>query len=176
MSIAALERQLASVGDGSVEVKTYFTSLCETLAASMIGDPEQVVIAVTGPGGVVEPGVSLSLGLIVTELVINALKHAFPGGRHGTITVECAFPGPNWTLSVTDDGVGIPTDRRDAGAGLGTNIVRALARELGATIETAHANPGNRVTVARTAVALVPEFEPSGPSATPTPGASRPAA
>jgi two-component sensor histidine kinase len=117
MSVAALEHQLADVGDGGVEVRTYFTSLCESIAASLVGDREQIVIKVTGPGGVVDARVSLSLGLIVTELVINALKHAFPQERHGRITVDCLFPGPNWALIVSDNGVGAPRERRDTRVG-----------------------------------------------------------
>ncbi len=155
MSIAALEHQLADVGDGGMDVRTYFTRLCENISASMIGDRERIVIAVTGDGGVVDARVSLSLGLIVTELVINALKHAFPNERHGRITVECTFPGPNWALIVTDNGVGAPTDGRDVRTGLGTSIVQALATELGATVEVGPAYPGTRVTIARTAIALV---------------------
>ena len=76
MSIAALERQLAASGERSVELKTYFANLCDSIAASMIADSEQIALAVTGTGGVVDDRVSVSLGLIVTELVINALKHA----------------------------------------------------------------------------------------------------
>lgn len=176
MSVAALEHQLADVGDGGVDVRTYFTSLCENIAASLVDDRGQIVIAVTGSGGVVDARVSLSLGLIVTELVINALKHAFPEGRQGSITIDCVFPGPNYALIVSDNGVGVPTDRRDARVGLGTSIVRALAGELGATVEMAPAHPGTRVTVARTAISLVDELETSKASAMTTPAARRPAA
>ena len=155
MSVAALERRLADRGVGEVELRAYLAGLCESITASMVGDPGQVTVAVIGPGGVVDARTSLSLGLIVTELVINALKHAFPDGRHGAITVDCVFPGPNWTLAVSDNGVGVPTDQRDAHVGLGATIVRALAKELGATVEVESASPGTRVTVARTAIALV---------------------
>ena len=51
---------------------------------------------------------SVSLGLIVTELVINALKHAFPRHRKGEILVDYRADGAAWTLSVRDTGIGMP--------------------------------------------------------------------
>jgi len=98
--------------------------------------------------------VSVSLGLIVTELVINALKHAFPSDRSGKIKVDYRSHGPNWTLSVTDDGVGMPADAA-AKPGLGTSIVQALSGQLQAVIRVADAKPGTAVSIAHTQIAAV---------------------
>jgi len=155
MSVAALERLLAGSGDTSVELHAYFTSLCDSITAAMIGDTDQLSLVVEGSRGVVDSRVSVSLGLIVTELVINALKHAFPGHRPGKITVQCEFRGPNWTLLVTDNGVGMPADPALARPGLGTSIVQALAQQLSADIEITAAKPGVRVAITHTQVALV---------------------
>jgi two-component sensor histidine kinase len=155
MSVAALERQLAASGESTVELHAYFTALCDSIAASMIGDSGRLSLTVTGPGGVVEARVSVNLGLMVTELVINALKHAFPDGRAGAIIVDCDFRGPNWTLSVTDDGVGRPSDPAHIRAGLGTSIVQALAKQLLAVVEIEAAHPGTRVAITHTQIALV---------------------
>ena len=148
----------------------YFTQLCESIAASMIGETDQLSLAVTGFGGDVADRVSVSLGLIVTELVINALKHAFPDGRRGKITVDCDFRTPNWTLSVTDNGVGMPRDPVDVRPGLGTSIVRALAQQLLAVVDVGPADPGTRVAITHTQIALVGDSE--GPVATASPGLS----
>jgi two-component sensor histidine kinase len=88
----------------------------------------------------------------VTELVINALKHAFPDGRGGRIVVGYKVDGPNWTLSVSDDGVGMPTGAVRAKAGLGTSIVQALAKQLGAEVSVTDAKPGTSVCVCHSVV------------------------
>jgi two-component sensor histidine kinase len=154
MSVAAVERLLSTSESGDVEVHTYFTSLCESISASMIGDTDQISLAVEGGQGVVDARVSVSLGLIVTELVINALKHAFPDGRHGKIAVDYNFHGPNWILCVRDDGVGMPL-AAPTWTGLGTSIVQALARQLHASVEVTPEQPGTQVSIKHTQIALV---------------------
>ena len=153
MSIAALERQLAGSGDGEVDVGAYFRNLCDSIAASMIRDSQQLSLAVAGPCGVVEARVSVSLGLIVTELVINALKHAFPEGRCGKIVVDCDFRHANWSLTVSDDGVGMPVNPALVRTGLGTSIVEALAKQLEASVEIGPGRPGTRVVIAHRPIA-----------------------
>ena len=147
MSIAALQRQLSTSGGGNVELRAYFTQLCRSLGASMIADPNRLSLEVRVDDSVVEADVSVSLGLIVTELVINALKHAFTEERTGTIVVDYRSSGDDWTLSVTDDGIGVPTGDKAPKAGLGTGIVEALARNLQGEIEISDAGPGAAVTI-----------------------------
>jgi len=155
MSIATLQKQLAASRLGDVALRPYFTQLCESLSASMISDHDRQSIEVGGDGSVVLADVSVSLGLIVTELVINALKHAFPGGRRGTIKVEYNTHGPNWTLSVGDDGVGMPKVGAPAVAGLGTSIVESLAKQLKARVQIANARPGTMVSVSHVQIAVI---------------------
>ncbi|MDO8801944.1 sensor histidine kinase [Phenylobacterium sp.] len=164
MSVAALERLLSESTEREVQLQTYFISLCDSIAASMIADAEQISLIVTGEGGLVAAGASVSLGLIVTELVINALKHAFPEGRAGRIVVDCQVRGPNWTLSVTDDGVGMPAEPSALRTGLGTSIVQPLARQLEAVVEIAPAHPGTRVAITHTQIALVDDGEAEAPA------------
>ncbi len=171
MSVAALERLLSTSQDGDIEVHAYFTRLCESISASMIGDVDQISLVVEGGDGVVEARVSVSLGLIVTELVINALKHAFPDGRRGKITVDYNFHGPNWILCVRDDGVGMPLTA-PVRTGLGTGIVAALAAQLHASVEITPKQPGTQVSITHTRISLV-EDEPE--AASEPPAAARPA-
>src|SRR3546814_3604496 len=74
MSIATLQQQLAASRLGDVELRGYFTQLCESLGALMIHDHDQLSIAVTADSSSVNADISVILGLIVTELVINALR------------------------------------------------------------------------------------------------------
>jgi two-component sensor histidine kinase len=121
----------------------------------MIRDHDQLVLEVKADDSKSEADVSVSLGLIVTELVINCLKHAFPGGRLGKIEVEYQSRGPNWTLSVADNGVGMPKDKGSSTPGLGTSIVEALANQLSAHVQVADAHPGTIVSVVHSQIAAV---------------------
>lgn len=147
MSIAALQRQLSTSEGSIVELRPYLTQLCQSLGASMIADPERLSIAVKVDDSAVSADVSVSLGLIVTELVINALKHAFPDQAMGTIAIDYRSSGNDWTLSVTDNGIGMPAGRDAPKAGLGSGIVEALARNLLAEVQLSDAGPGTAMTI-----------------------------
>ena len=147
MSVAALQQQLATSRLGEVELAPYFIQLCKSIGASMIHDPTRLSIRVEADESATNADISVSLGLIVTELVINALKHAYPGGRSGTIIVGYSSHGPNWTLTVRDDGVGMPKDAASATPGLGTSIVEALAKQLHARIQVESPGHGTLVSV-----------------------------
>ena len=87
----------------------YLTTLCKSLANSIIGDSRPVSLKVHARDSIVTSDKAVSIGLIVTELVINALKHAFPiyvavKEAHIVVTYETA--GTNWKLSISDDGIG----------------------------------------------------------------------
>jgi two-component sensor histidine kinase len=155
MSVAALQQQLAASKLGDVELRPYFTALCESIGASMIHNHEQLTLSVTTDDSVTTADTSVSLGLIVTELVINALKHAFPDNRQGKISVDYHARGPNWNLSVSDDGVGMPAEPNSAKPGLGSSIVQALAMQLDGKVSVASADPGTKVSVQHTYVPVI---------------------
>jgi two-component sensor histidine kinase len=73
----------------------------------------------------------MSLSLIVAELVTNSLKHAFNGRTGGLIAVTVAGGNGVYTLSVADDGPGLPPDFGKAtGSSLGQGILQSLAHQL----------------------------------------------
>jgi two-component sensor histidine kinase len=143
ISVAEVQSHLhASGGVDQIEVGPYLTKLCASLAASMIGDNQPITLKVVADHGVIGSDKAVSIGLIVTELVINAVKYAFPASRDDArITVTFDGDTEGWTLAVRDNGVG----KSDGPAvtthgGLGTVIVDALVKQLDSrmTVATTH--------------------------------------
>jgi two-component sensor histidine kinase len=148
MSVATLQRQLAFTKSGEVSLRTYFTELCASIGASMIADPELLTLKVEADDSKISAEKSVSMGLIVTELVINSLKHAYPGSEaKGAITVGFHAAGDGWILTVGDDGIGLKGGHASGKPGLGTGIVNALAGQLSAHVEVTDADPGCLVSI-----------------------------
>ena len=150
MSVAIVQQHLHETpGIDQVEVKTYLEKLCAGLASSMVSDLQPVTITVLAEDGMIESAKAISLGLIVTELVINAIKYAFPKTKSDArILVTYEVDGADWNLIVSDNGVG-KDDKQTAGpsSGLGTTIVQALAQQLGAKLDVQSKSGGLTVLV-----------------------------
>jgi two-component sensor histidine kinase len=155
MSVAALQRQLSASSLDDVRLRPYFVELCQSIGASMIRDHDKLKLEAFGDDSTARADVSVSLGLIVTELVINALKHAFPDDRGGKINVGYLSHGANWTLSVDDNGIGMPETTDQAKSGLGTSIIKALAGQLHARIEIRDTNPGTSISIIHTETGIL---------------------
>ncbi len=170
MSIATLQRMLAAGGDSEVSLRTYLSDLCASISASMIANARLLRLTVTVDDSRVSGDQSVSIGLIVTELVINALKHGYARqSPEGTIAVTFKSDGGDegagdeggdgggevggggWILSVADDGVGMPDPSLHVKPGLGTGIVEALAAQLEAEILVSAGDPGTVITITHTA-------------------------
>ena len=149
MSVATVQQQLRGTGHGDrIEIGPYLTKLCDSLANSMIGADRPVAVVVEAGAGAAVSGQAVSIGLIVTELLINAVKHAFPGERSGNIRVGYDASGSAWQLSVADDGVGRSSqDGQPTSTGLGTSIVEALAHQLDARVQVSSGPRGTTVSV-----------------------------
>ncbi|NBU28963.1 MAG: sensor histidine kinase [Caulobacteraceae bacterium] len=128
MSVAAVQQQLAQTSLQDVELRAYFKQLCASIGASMIRDHNQIRIEVAADDSFTSAEVSVSLGLIVTELVINALKHAFPEHRNGLISVSYESHGPDWVLSVSDDGPRTAATTPTTGPGLSISSASTESR------------------------------------------------
>jgi two-component sensor histidine kinase len=150
MSVAAVQQHLhVSARADVIDVAPYLSKLCESLAESMIGESRPAKLTVTADEGYVASANAVSLGLIVTELVINALKYAFPdSGKEASVKVDYEVNGTDWKLSVSDNGIGRGADSAPpAKGGLGTSLVKALAQQLDAQVETVSGPGGMRVSI-----------------------------
>jgi two-component sensor histidine kinase len=153
MTIATVQQQLDPIVHGEmISVGTYLTALCKSLARTMIGGKKPITIEVKATSGSVTSDVAVSFGLLTTELVINALKHAFTDGRTGTVTVTYDAHGSDWSLSVGDDGVGMNIDKKNERTGLGTSIIGALANQLQAIIRKESSAAGTTVSISHTEI------------------------
>ena len=150
ISVAAVQKHLhGSVIKGTVEMGPYLATLCAALARSMISDNRAISIKVSGTGGVSTNRNAESIGLIVTELVINSLKHAFgETTTDGAIRVSYDVSGTDWQLAVSDNGCGKPDGVfAQPKTGLGTGVVKALAKQLDAQVVTMSGTEGTQVSV-----------------------------
>lgn len=155
MSVATVQQQLQGSAHGeAIELGPYLTRLCESLAASMIGDSRSISVKVEADSGTAVSGDAVSIGLMTTELVINALKHAFPGGGSGDgkVLIRYQVDEASWRLTVSDNGAGLRQQGGRRGhTGLGTTIVEALAQQLKAEVEITSPSPGMSVSIVHTA-------------------------
>jgi two-component sensor histidine kinase len=140
-----------------VEMDDYLAGLVEELqratqAAEPAGAAAWNRIELTAEPIRVETDKAVPIGLIVNELVTNALKYAYPKGTYGQVRVklqrDTADTGDVLRLTVEDDGVGYPqTDAAPKGSGLGSLIVGSMAQSLRATVALDRAHAGTRFVV-----------------------------
>ena len=152
ISMAALQQHLQVSHRGEpIAVAPYLSKLCGTLAQSMIGDSRPVSLEVVAKWETVSSRQAVSIGLIVTEGVMNALKHAFPKSQQDSrIIVKFEAGASGWTLSIVDNGVGKLRDGSTiAKPGLGTGIIKALAQQLEADVEVESGKNGTTLSIAR---------------------------
>ena len=138
-SISLVHEKLYEAGDlGRVDFGDYLQALGNHLQGAWAGTEGRVSITVDATGLRLPLDVAIPCGLIVNELVTNAFKHAFPGGRAGAVRVRASVEAEGSTLlAVEDDGVGIPemkAARRGAGGTMGMMLVWTLAKQIGAEV------------------------------------------
>lgn len=142
-AVAQVHRRLYTSDDvQSVALDQYLEALLEDLRRSANEEPGRSQLTLQADPVQIHPDRAVAVGMLVTELVINAMKYAYPDGE-GPIRVRLRRSGPEVTLTVEDDGVGPP--EAVAEAGLGQRIIRAMANKLGALPERDPAHPGTRI-------------------------------
>lgn len=152
MSVAEVQKHLHAMdGIDQIDVRSYMGALCASLANSMVGEGQPIAVQVVSDIGRIGSARAVSLGLIVTELIINAVKYAFPAHKaEAFICVSYEIDGESWKLTVSDNGVGKGSeDEVGTRAGLGTAIVQALVKQLDAVMETISDSNGTKVSITR---------------------------
>lgn len=127
-----------------VNARDYLEALCRSVSTIVRG-AQPVSIQVTADPVELTAETAAPVGLIVNELVTNALKYAFPEGRTGTIDVGFKMADLETAeILVRDNGVGCPSTVRE---GLGTQLVRLLAKQMKGTVTREVADRGCRAVV-----------------------------
>jgi two-component sensor histidine kinase len=137
-TIGQLHRTLASLpAEGTVPLKDHLADVCANLITAFSTRQRPVVIAHHGSACHVLAHHAQPITLMVCEILTNALKYAHPAGAPARLDVMCeSHADGTLAVSVSDDGVGLPEgfDPKKDG-GLGFQIIRALAAEIGATLD-----------------------------------------
>jgi PAS domain S-box-containing protein len=152
MSVAAVQGHLqASDGIEQIEMGPYLTKLATGLATSMVGPKQHIEIKVSSDAGTLPTSHAVSLGLMVTELIINAVKYAFPRHRASArIRVTFEKAKSDWKLTVADNGAGRRLSQEPStSTGLGTALIAALAKQLDAIVLETSSRKGLTVEVTR---------------------------
>jgi two-component sensor histidine kinase len=130
------ERLYRSRDLARIDIAEYVRGLVGEAFASYGLDPGAIRLHLRVDEIAMEADTAIPCGLIINELVSNALKHAFPGGRQGSLYVDLRrAEGSQIALTVRDDGIGLPPENDLARSqSLGLELVRALVRQLGGTL------------------------------------------
>lgn len=145
-AIAQIHRRLYTSDDVRfVELDAYLDGLIDELRATMNASGRKYAIHLDAEPMQVPTDKAVSIGVVVTELVTNAWKYAYPERDAGVIRVSCRRQGEQVSLVVEDDGVGIEPTVSPRGTGIGTKIVNAMATNLRAAVSIDPDHHGTRV-------------------------------
>jgi two-component system, sensor histidine kinase PdtaS len=145
-------RLTRAAGAVVVDARDFMTGLCDDLRAAFVG-ARPVALLCDVESHALSHQRAVAIGLIANELVTNAMKHAFPDDRDGTVRVAFERRSGDYRLTVEDDGIGATVsgppagDGETAGAGLGQRLVRSLTLQLRGRFDCAARHPGTICTV-----------------------------
>ena len=146
-AVARIHERLYRTADiGTVDLASYLADICEDLAG--LAPQCEVKYEPAGPIPIATDR-AVRVALLLTELMTNAAKHAYPEGRQGHVTVRLVRADEETVrLTVRDQGKGLPTafDIERSG-GLGLKIVRALLTQTGATLSIHRHQPGSEFVI-----------------------------
>jgi two-component sensor histidine kinase len=143
-AVAQVHRRLYTSHDlKNVMLNQYLDALLEDLRRSAEGNRMSRLTLKSEPIEI-DPDRAVAIGIIVNELVMNAVKYAYPDGA-GPIHVDLNAQGDHLVLSISDDGVGLNVKTDPRSTGMGQRIVGAMAAKLEASVERDPGHPGTRI-------------------------------
>ncbi|MFN5485276.1 MAG: sensor histidine kinase, partial [Bradyrhizobium sp.] len=145
-AVAQVHRRLYTSHDfKTVMLNQYLEALLEDLRRSAEGNRMSRLTLKADPVEI-DPDSAVAIGIIVNELVMNAVKYAYPHGA-GPIHVELKQHADDLQLAISDEGVGFSDKADPRGTGMGQRIVAAMAVKLAASVERAPSQKGTRFVV-----------------------------
>jgi two-component sensor histidine kinase len=136
MAIAGVHRRLYTSHDVTVvDLKEYLTSLIADLKTAMGDDGDKHPVHLHCVPLTIPTDKAVSLGIVVTELVTNAYKYAYPERHDGDIRVDLSVADGQVALTVEDDGVGLDNTKLAGGTQLGTKVISSMTTSLGGKLD-----------------------------------------
>jgi two-component sensor histidine kinase len=124
-----------------IALRPFLEELGQQLFAALGERPGQrITLAIEADELEIVTDQAVSLALLITETVTNAIKHGFPDARSGTVTISVRADGPGGdgepevVLRVHDDGLGLRLNDDEPGQGIGLTLIRGFAQHLGGEI------------------------------------------
>jgi two-component sensor histidine kinase/CheY-like chemotaxis protein len=145
-AVAQVHRRLYTSHDlKNVMLNQYLDALLEDIRRSAEGNRMSRLTLKAEPIEI-DPDRAVAIGIIVNELVMNAVKYAYPDGA-GPIDVDLHAQGDDLVLSIADNGVGLNGKTDPRSTGMGQRIVAAMASKLEASVERDPNHAGTRIVV-----------------------------
>jgi two-component sensor histidine kinase len=163
-AVAQVHRRLYTSHDlKSVLLNQYLDALLEDLRRSAEGN-KMSRLTLTAVPIEIDPDRAVAIGIIVNELVMNAVKYAYPDCA-GPIHVDLRAEGEDILLSISDDGVGLNGKSDPRSTGMGQRIVSAMGSKLEATVERDPDHAGTRIVVKFRHTKTPPPVKPAATAA-----------
>jgi two-component sensor histidine kinase len=144
--MSRINRRLYNPEMQDVEATPFLEALCQDILASMGNNNVFVVVS---PSSIrLRREKAMLVSLIVAELMMNAIKHAFEQGRPGSVVIRLEAKGSEYHLIFADDGKGLPEGSNIGTSGLGSRIVRSLVEQMAGTIRSQSSPAGTTIEIA----------------------------
>jgi two-component sensor histidine kinase len=150
LAVARVHRSLyTSLDVRRISLADYLSNLIHDLQdATVAGDGDKSSISFSSDPIQAAPDTAVALGIVAAELILNALKHAYPGGDGGPVTVSLRAGASNAELIVEDSGIGGLNDAKNGGRrGLGQRIIAGMADKLNGSFRYEAMDRGTRATM-----------------------------